>query len=67
MRKWLVDIRGKRTQQEIAQLCGLSQQGYSAIEVGERRPSVDAAKKIAIVLDFDWTLFYQDEHDQNSA
>jgi len=35
----------------------------SKIELGERQPSVKVAKKIASVLGFDWTLFYQDEDE----
>lgn len=63
MRKWLIDIRNGRAQAQIAEAVGISQQMYSAIEVGERRPSVDVAKKIAAVLGFEWTLFYQDENE----
>lgn len=67
MRNWLVNIRGERTQMEIANLCGISQNFYSCIETGERRPSVDTAKKIANALGVDWTLFYQDEDEVKSA
>lgn len=35
----------------------------SKIELGERRPSVEVAKKIAAVLGFDWTRFYEDEDE----
>lgn len=63
MRKWLIDIRNGRAQAQIAEAVGISQQMYSAIELGERRPSVDVAKKIAAVLGFEWTLFYQDENE----
>jgi putative transcriptional regulator len=63
LRKWLIDIRNGRAQAQIAEAVGISQQMYSAIEVGERRPSVDVAKKIAAVLGFEWTLFYQDENE----
>nr|DAH82125.1 MAG TPA: Methylphosphonate synthase, Hydroxymethylphosphonate, Iron, OXIDOREDUCTASE [Caudoviricetes sp.] len=31
------------------------------IETGHRRPSVAVAKRIAAVLDFDWTMFYAEE------
>ena len=34
------------------------------IENGNANPSVDVAKKIASVLGFDWTLFYQDGDEQ---
>lgn len=49
------------TQAEVAKQVGITQQMYGMIENGERRPSVKTAKKIARVLDFDWTLMYQDE------
>ena len=61
MRKWLIDIRNGRAQAQIAEAVGISQQMYSAIELGERRPSVEVAKKIASVLEFPWTRFYEDE------
>lgn len=31
------------------------------IEKGERNPSPKVAKKIAVVLDIDWTLFFEEE------
>ncbi len=49
-----------KTQKEIAELTGITQQMYSNIENGKRRPSVAVAKKIAEVLNFDWTLFFKD-------
>lgn len=58
IRKWLVDIRGKRTQLEVAKLCGISQNFYSCLETGERNPSVATAKEIGAALGFDWVLFY---------
>jgi putative transcriptional regulator len=63
LRKWLIDIRNGRAQAQIAEAVGISQQMYSAIEVGARRPSVEVAKKIAAVLGFDWTRFFEDEDD----
>jgi len=63
LRKWLIDIRNGRTQAQIAEAVGISQQMYSAIELGERRPSVEVAKKIAAVLGFKWTRFYEDEDE----
>lgn len=63
MREWLIRLRGKRSQAEVAAECGVSQQFYSAIELGERRPSVDVAKKIAAALGFRWTLFFEDEDE----
>ena len=61
MRKWLIDIRNGRTQAQIAKAAGITQQMYSFIELGERRPSVEVAKKIAAVMGFNWTRFFDDE------
>lgn len=63
VRKWLVDLRGEKSksQREIAKECGISQNFYSWIELGERRPSVEVAKRIAEILGFDWTRFYETE------
>ena len=36
---------------------------YSFIELGVRRPSVEVAKKIAAVMGFHWTRFYEDEDE----
>lgn len=63
MRKWLFELRKGRSQAQVAEAAGITQQMYSAVELGERRPSPEIAKKIAAVLGFDWTLFYQDEDE----
>jgi len=63
LRKWLIDIRNGRTQAQIAKAAGITQQMYSFIELGVRRPSVEVAKKIASVMGFHWTRFYEDEDD----
>lgn len=63
MRNWLIKLRGNKPQSEIASKSGISQNFYSWIETGERTPSVETAKKIAAVLDFDWTLFYEDKKE----
>jgi putative transcriptional regulator len=34
------------------------------IENGERIPSVGTAKKIAEILNFDWTLFFEEERNE---
>lgn len=61
--KWLKHIRidADMTQIEVAVKVGITQQMYWFIENGERRPSVETAKKIAAVLGFDWTRFFPDE------
>lgn len=49
------------TQLDVAVMAKMSRAGYSNIENGNKAPSVRTAKRIASVLDFDWTLFYQDD------
>ena len=44
---------------EVAKATSVSEGYMSLIETGQRRPSVDLAKRIAAVLDFDWTLFFE--------
>lgn len=66
MRKWLIELRNGRPQAQIAKAAGITQQMYSAIELGERRPSVEVAKKIAAVLGFNWTKFFEDEQAAGS-
>ena len=48
-------------QADVAEKLGISQQMYSFIETGQRQPSVQVAKRIAAVLGFDWTRFFEDQ------
>jgi len=64
LRKWLIDIRNGRSQTQIAKEAGITQQMYSFIELGERRPSVEVAKKIAAVMGFHWTRFFEEEDEE---
>ena len=66
MRDWLKSIRVNKsfTQSDIAEMACVDVTMISKIELGERRPSVGVAKKIANALGFDWTLFYQDNDEQ---
>lgn len=58
-RKWLTEMRGNVTQQEVAEAAGIQRSFYTQIETGERNPSVKTAKQIALVLNFDWTIFFE--------
>lgn len=60
--KWLKDIRheSKLTCDVVARQAGITQQYYNFIENEKRKPSVAVAKRIAGVLGFDWTRFYED-------
>ena len=59
----MVDKRkeAKLTQAELAQIVGVSQRAIAAYEAGDRRPSVEAAKRLGSALGMDWTSFYPDE------
>lgn len=63
MRDWLKDIRKSNslTQEEVAIKSKISRSFYTHIENGTKTPSVDVAKKIAKTLDFDWTLFFDNQ------
>ena len=59
--EWLKEARVKKhmTGAQVATESGVTQQFYNYIEHGERRPSVETAKKIAAVLDFPWVRFFE--------
>jgi|HigsolmetaAR204D_1030405.scaffolds.fasta_scaffold11736_2 putative transcriptional regulator len=63
-RDWLVKARGELTHEEVANQVGIKRQYYSMIENGSRDPSVKVAKKIAAVLNVDWTLFFKDKSNE---
>lgn len=53
------------TQMQLANECGCERSTIGKIEAGAINPSVRLAKKIAKVLNFDWTLFYRDEEERD--
>ncbi len=59
---WLEKIRKEKrlSGREVAQAAKVSQQFYWMVEKGQRRPSVDVAKRIAAVLGFEWTRFFEE-------
>ena len=59
-RNWLIYSRKNKNlkQSEVAQVCGISQQYYSKLELGTKTPSIMVAKKLARLLDFSWTKFF---------
>ena len=59
MRDWLVALRAGRSQSKVAKEIGIAQSTYASIETGYRTPSVETAKKIADVLEFPWTRFFE--------
>ena len=62
MRTWLVSIRKEKgaSQKDVADGAAISQPAYCRIEIGKVDPSVGTAKKIADVLGFPWTRFFED-------
>lgn len=60
-REWLIAYRNAKglTQQDVADALGIPQTTYASYEVGIRAPKPKTAKKIAKVLKFDWTKFYE--------
>lgn len=62
MRLWLKELRrqAKLQQWQLAEQAGISKQLYSYIETGKRGITVANAKKIAAVLEFEWTKFFED-------
>lgn len=61
MREWLIAIREDQnmTQKKIAERAGIAQATYSNIESGKRSVGVPVAKRIAAVLGFEWTKFFE--------
>jgi transcriptional regulator with XRE-family HTH domain len=49
------------TMKQVSERAGISESYYCLIENGERKPSVDVAKRIAGVLGFEWTMFFENE------
>lgn len=59
----LKQMREKKllTQQQLADMVGVDRTLISKIESGCATPSVSTAKRIATVLGFDWTKFFEEE------
>jgi len=66
VRKWLQEIREEKglKHEDVSKAVGIQRAYYTMIENGTRRPSVEVAKKIAEVLEFDWTIFYDSEGNE---
>ena len=48
------------SQSKLAQMCGVIRQTISNIECGLNYPSVFLAKQLGMILNIDWTLFFED-------
>lgn len=69
MRTWLKDAREAAgyTQKQIAEKIGIAAPSYNMIENSKTNPRVDNAKKIAELLHFDWTKFFEEGGDGNAT
>ena len=58
---WLIEIRQQKnaTQQELANVAGITRQAYNHYETGRRTPKPDKAMLIAERLNFPWEWFYK--------
>lgn len=66
MNNWLMEKRIEKgfTQKDLGEKVNVSREYISMLENGERKPSVNVAKKIAKELDFKWEIFFnQDSND----
>ena len=64
MRNWLIKIRSEAglSQAKVAKAADIAQPYYCRLELGVKGTNlpVSTAKRIASVLNFDWTRFYDD-------
>lgn len=66
-RVWLVELRGDKTQEEVAKESGIGRSGLANIEAGKRNPKIKTAKNIAKTLNFDWTKFFEEEDEEQNT
>ena len=62
MKNWLGHARELKgfTKRKLAEVVGIESSNIGKYEAGKRRPSPEVTKKIAAVLGFDWTRFFED-------
>ena len=54
------------SQEQLAKAVGKRQSSITRFERGLTSPKPATAKKIAAVLDFDWTEFYEDQEPEEA-
>ncbi len=61
MRQWLRSLREQKqlTQAVLAKKVDVDITAIGKYESGARRPSPEVAQKLASVLEFDWTRFFE--------
>ncbi len=65
VRHWLIALREEKgmTQGQVANAAGLAQPSYFEFEKGISTPRPETAMKIAAVLGFPWTRFFEEKSD----
>lgn len=63
MRTWLKEFRLAKdlTQEQVAERAGIARTTYAMYEQGARNPNIVVAVKISDLLNFKWTLFFEDK------
>lgn len=58
---WMRDLRHKRkiTMRQVAESIGVTESFISQVERGNKRPSIETAKKLADVYKVKWTKFFE--------
>lgn len=61
LRNWLKEFRCVKgyTHREIANKCEISRSYYTHIENGTKTPSVEIARKLGRILNFNWIIFFE--------
>ncbi len=69
MRIWLKDIRDQKdmSQEEFADFLNVPRTTYAMIEQGNRNPSVTKAKQMALQLNVEWTIFFENNRHKSSS
>lgn len=68
-RKWLREVREEKelTQEHLAEKLGITRQHIGMLENGISSPSPKLAKKIASILGFEWTKFFDDDDEPKAT
>ena len=63
---WLEELRTEKklTQLELAEMAGVDRATISKLENEKYSPSVGLAKKLGILLGFEWTKFYESQEKE---
>ncbi|WLR52431.1 helix-turn-helix transcriptional regulator [Bacillus tianshenii] len=63
VREWLKLLREKEglTHEGVAEAANIKRAYYTMIESGTRTPSVKVARSIGSALNFEWTLFFDNQ------